>query len=100
MGVIVLFVLVLVAFMRRVHLGMQLGGFAGVLRGVQMVAMGGMRVMRRGLMVAIHVFDGGFAMMFRRHFVMRGSLVVMLGKLLGVRHVVSPGKCEPCVRRP
>jgi hypothetical protein len=69
-----------------------------MLCGVQMVAMGGMRVMRRGLMVAVHVFDGGFAMMLRRHFVMRGSLVVVVGELLGMRHIVSPGKCEPCVR--
>jgi len=74
--------LVVVAVMGRV----QLAGFLGMVRGVKVMAMGQMCVMRRRLMLAIVVMvrgvlvmGGGLRMEFR-------GLAMMLDDMLGMRH--------------
>ena len=67
--------------------GVSLGGFGGVVRRVMKMAVGDVGVMSGDVMIFFFVVPRGFAMMMRRKFVMLGSLVVMLGCLLG--HVSS-----------
>ncbi len=71
-------------------LGVVTARLGVVLFGVAGVAMGGVGVMRRLLVVAGFVMPGGFAMMLGSVLVMFGSLVVVFD--VGVfAHVDSPG---------
>jgi hypothetical protein len=59
------------------------GGFRGVVRGVMMMAMRQVRVMRGEMMIAGFVMARGFAMMPGSVLVVFGCFVMMLGGLLG-----------------
>ena len=72
-------------------LGVMAAGLVVVLFGVAGVAMGGVGVMGRLLVIAGFVMLGGFAVMFRRMFVVFGGLVVMVDGV--VRHVSLPVQC-------
>jgi hypothetical protein len=61
--------------------GEFLAGFFGVVRGVQMVAMRQLRVMRCLFMRGAAVVFGRLAMMLGGGFVVLGGLVVMVGQL-------------------
>jgi hypothetical protein len=61
----------------------SLRGFGGMMRGVMMMAMRQVRVMRGEMMIAGFVVARGFAMMPGSVFVMFGCFVVVLGGLLG-----------------
>lgn len=72
-----------------VHLGVMPAGLDVVMLGVAGMAVGGVRVMRRLLVIASLVMLGGFAMMLGGVLVMLGSLVVMLHALM-VAHISLP----------
>jgi len=62
--------------------GVEFGGFGGVVSGMVMVAIGGMSVVRREMMVTGFVVARGFAMVACRVLVVLGCFVMMLGCLL------------------
>jgi hypothetical protein len=66
-----------------VLLGMLLGGFSGVMRGVMKMALGGVRVVSGGLVIAVLVVLGRFAVMASCVFMVLRCLGVVLGCLLG-----------------
>jgi len=77
------------------RLGMMLLGMAGM-------AVGGVGVMRRLLVIAGFVMLGGFAVVLGGVFVMFGSLVMMVPDACVVAHVRSPGlavKSLHCLRK-
>lgn len=59
--------------------GVVLGGLFAVMRCVQRVAVGNVRVMSSALVVAGFMVSGGFAVMFGCGFMMMGSLMMMVG---------------------
>lgn len=59
--------------------GVVLGGFLGMIRRVQRVAVRNVGVMSSALVVAGFVVSSGFAVMLRRGFMMMGSLMMMFG---------------------
>jgi hypothetical protein len=61
----------------------SLGGFRGVVRGVMMMAMRQVRVMRGEMMIAGFVMARGFAMVARSVLMVFGCFVVVLSGLLG-----------------
>jgi len=63
---------------RAVSFDVVLGGLFSVLAGVDVVAMGEMRMVRSGFVLALGVMAGGFAMMTRSVFVMIRCLLVMI----------------------
>jgi hypothetical protein len=77
-------VLAVVLGVMTARLGMMLLGMAGM-------AVGGMGVMRRLLVIAGLMMFGGFAVMLGRVFVMFGGLVMMVLDACVVAHVCSPG---------
>jgi len=64
---------------------MSLGRVLGMLGGMDMMAMGQMRVMRSFLVMAGLVMSGGLMVMVRRKLVMPSGMLVMIGCFL--RHV-------------
>jgi hypothetical protein len=64
-------------------LGVELGGLTGMMRRVLMMAVGGLRVMPGGLVVAQLMVLGGFTMMPGRVLVMLGCFAVVFRCLLG-----------------
>jgi hypothetical protein len=64
-------------------LGMLLGGFGGVMRGVMKMPLSRVGVMGRSLVIAGFVMPCSFAVMTSRVFVVFGCLGVVLGCLLG-----------------
>src|SRR5471032_592519 len=66
-----------------VRLGVCLGGFVGVMRGVEMVGVGGVRVMRGFFVSTGVVMFRGFLVMACRVFVMLRRFPMMLGCFLG-----------------
>jgi len=64
---------------------MSLGRVLGMLGGMDMMAMGQMRVMRSFLVMAGLVMSGGLMVMVRRKFVMPSGVLVMISCFL--RHV-------------
>ena len=64
---------------------MSLGRVLGMLGGMDMMAMGQMRVMRSFLVTVGLVMSGGLAMMVCRKLVMPSGMLVMIGCFL--RHV-------------
>jgi hypothetical protein len=71
-----------------VVLGVGLGGFDAVMRGVMVVGMGRVRVVRGGFMVTGFVMASRFAVMPRGVLVVFRCFVMMFGCLLG--HVIPP----------
>jgi hypothetical protein len=69
---------------------MQLGRRFGMVFGVQVVAMGRMRMLGGGFMVVLLVVLRRFPVVVRSLFVMFGRLFVVFGDLLSVRHSDSP----------
>jgi hypothetical protein len=65
---------------------MQLARLAGMMRGVQMMTMGQMRMMRGRLVLAALMGIGGMFVMLGGLGVGFRGLAVMLGDLLGMRH--------------
>jgi hypothetical protein len=63
-------------------LGVQLARFRGVMRGMEMVPMRGMRMMRRLVSVTALVVFGGVTVMLGRLGVMMGGLFVMLREFM------------------
>jgi hypothetical protein len=66
-------------------LGVGLGGFRGVVRRVMKMPLGGVRVVRRGLVIIGFVMTCGFTMMTGGVFVVIGCLGMMLCCLFGHR---------------
>src|ERR1019366_2486838 len=66
-----------------VLVGVRLGGFVGEMRGVEMVSVGGVRVMRGFFVRTGVVMFRGFLVMACRMFVMLRRFPMMLGCLLG-----------------
>lgn len=64
-------------------LGVEFGGFAGVMHSVMMMAIRGVGMMRGEMMIAGFVMARGFAMMPGRVLVVFRCFVMMLGCLLG-----------------
>jgi hypothetical protein len=80
--------------------GVQLAGFAGVMRRLSRVAGGDMGVVASGFGVTGFVMVGGFAVVKGGLFVMLGGLGVMLVRVMG-RHVqVLSGFRERCLSFP
>ena len=69
--------------------GVVLGGFAGVVRGMQPVAMGDMRVVRGFLVILVYVVFRGFAVVGRRVLVMFGGFLVVFGSFVMVHRISS-----------
>ncbi len=65
-------------------LDVDLSSFCMMVFRLRMMGMGEMSMMASLLVVTIFVMLGCFAMMFRRMFVMHGSVCVMLGGFLRV----------------
>jgi hypothetical protein len=64
-------------------LRMQLAGFRGVMRGMKMMPVCGMRMMRRFVVIAALVVMGRVTMMLRRLRMMMGGLFVVFRELMG-----------------
>jgi hypothetical protein len=64
-------------------LGVRLGGFRGMVRGVMKMPLGGVRVVRGRLVVSGFVVLCGFFMVTRRVLVVLGGLLMVLCCLLG-----------------
>jgi hypothetical protein len=64
--------------------GMQLGRFAGMVAGVQPVAVSDMGVVRRRLVIAFFVVLRGFAVVGRGMLVVLGRFAVVLGNFVGI----------------
>ena len=80
-----------------VRLNVVLGCLLSMLRGVNVVAMGEVRVMRGSFMVPFGVMAGGFAVVARSVLVVLRCLVVMMCSF--VRHAnSSPFHCVLAVR--
>jgi hypothetical protein len=71
-----------------VFIGMVLGGFFGVVRGMQPVPCGDMGMVRGLLVIAGFMMSSSFAMMRRCVFVVFRRLIVVLGAFM-FRHSVS-----------
>lgn len=69
-------------------LGVRLRGFGRVVRGMGVVAVSSVRVMRRPMVIALRVVLRGFTMMLGRIVVMVRSLLMVLRSLFG--HDASP----------
>jgi hypothetical protein len=67
----------------------MLGGFAGVVRGMQPVAMGDMRVVRGLLMILVRMVFGGLAVVGRRVLVMFGGFLVLFSSFVMVHRISS-----------
>jgi hypothetical protein len=67
-------------------MGVQLGGFGGVVLGMGAMARGGVGMMGGGFRLVFFIMLGGFAMMVRGLFVMLGGVVMMLAGGVLVRH--------------
>jgi hypothetical protein len=69
-----------------VRLGVRLGSFAGVMKGVLRVTVRYVRMVSSGMVIARFVMPGGFAMVARSVLVVLGGFMVMLvlrhGRLL------------------
>lgn len=74
----------------------RLGRFGSVMRGVLVVAMSQMRVVRRRLVVPFFMVPGGFPVMARRVFVMFSCFLMMLHSCMG--HRFSPCDCVEAKR--
>ena len=68
-----------------VMFGVGLGGFGSVMRRVVMMGGGHVCVMRGHVVIFFFVMPRSFAVMVRREFVMLGSLLMMLDRMLGHR---------------
>jgi hypothetical protein len=64
--------------------GMQLGRFAGMVAGVQPVAVSDMGVVRRRLVIAFFVVLRGFAVVGRGVLVVLGRFAVVLSNFVGI----------------
>jgi hypothetical protein len=74
-----------------VMLGVLLGGLVGMMRGMQAVGMGDMRVMTGLFMLAAIIVLGRFAVMVGRALVVLGRRLVMLAAMVGLgAHVGRP----------
>jgi hypothetical protein len=73
-----------------VSAGVVLGSLAGMMRGVHMMAVRGVRVVRGLLVIALFMMPGSFAMMLRSLLVVIGSVVVMLSGFLRHDAISSP----------
>jgi hypothetical protein len=69
-----------------VMIGVSLGGFIGVMLGMQIMSAREMRVVAGGLVVAARRMFCGFAVMMRGALVMLGRVLVMFGGAFGVSH--------------
>lgn len=76
------FVLVILLMMRE----MKLSGFAGMMRGVQMVPLRDLRMVRGHMMIRVLVVLSGVTVMHCGLLVVVGSLLMMLGGLARVIH--------------
>jgi 23S rRNA (cytidine1920-2'-O)/16S rRNA (cytidine1409-2'-O)-methyltransferase len=81
-----------------VQLDMGFRGFACMMFGVLVMAMGQMRVMGARFVVAIRDMRGGFAVMLGGVFVMFGGVLVVIGGVLGVSHGRLPFFAASCGR--
>jgi hypothetical protein len=72
-----------------VEFRMQLAGFLGMLLGMQVMSMRGMRMVRGGLVIVVLVVLSGFTMVVRSLLVMFSRLFVMFGDF-SLRHSDSP----------
>jgi hypothetical protein len=86
----------------------QLAGLGGMMRGMGMMTVRDMGVMRRLFDIVAAMLRGGVAMMFRGLFVMLGGALVMLGDAF-FRHLgsspsraglpvttgIGPSRCNP-----
>jgi hypothetical protein len=80
-------------------LGVKLGCFRGVMRGVMMMAVGHLGVMRGQMVIAGFVVPRGFAMMTRRVVMMFGCFLVMRNCLLGHFVLLKVFRGKSCGRR-
>jgi hypothetical protein len=65
-----------------VGLNVMLGGFPGVMRGMDMVAVSQVRVVRRRLVIALLVMFGGFVMVLGRMLMMLCRLRMVVRSFL------------------
>jgi hypothetical protein len=77
---------------------MGLGGLAGMMLGLHMMAMGQMGMMAGGLVVAFLMMRGSFMMVLGRLLVMLGGMLMVLVCFL-VRHLRFPFGLAPCGAR-
>ena len=78
--------------------GMMLGGFTGMMFGLQTVAMRDMGMMAGQMMLALFLMFGGLAMVFGGLLVVFGSGLMMLG-LVQSAHYRSPLESGYAARR-
>lgn len=69
--------------------GVVFGGFAGVVRGMQPVTVGDMRVVRGLLVILVHMVFGGFAVVGRGVLVMFGGFLVVFSGFVMVHRISS-----------
>ncbi len=81
------------------RLDMMLGGFAGMMIGLEAMTMRNVRVMARKMMLTLFVVLGGFAMMLGGLFVMVGGGLMMLGFVQSA-HFFLPRKAAGAANKP
>lgn len=79
----------------RMRLDMMLGGFVGMMIGLEAVAVRDVRVVAGEVMFVLFVVLGGFAMMLGGLFVMVGGGLMMLGFVQGAHFFSPERRLEP-----